>query len=121
MHYFTLHVAQDVDHGAWLEEALSRFGDGPSPSQARAQIRRGALLSLEARGRFWSGVQRAVVRFRQPRALRPDGAEPRSLTREILLTAWDGVPSLRGLEARYDALRTRLRPTLDELVDQGRR
>ncbi|MBX3186094.1 MAG: iron-containing redox enzyme family protein [Labilithrix sp.] len=118
INYFTLHVAQDVDHGTWLEEALVRFGD---THDARALIRRGALLSLEARGRFWSGVQRAVVTWRQPRAIRPDGVTPRSVLQEILITAWDGVPRLRALEARYDALRTRMRPTLSQIVEQGRR
>ncbi len=115
--YFTLHVAQDVDHGRWLEEALTRFG---STHEARQQIRRGAMLSLEARGRFWSGVQRAVVRWRQPRAIRPDGATPRTILQEVLVTAWDGMPRLRALEARYDALRTRLRPSINQIVEQGR-
>lgn len=115
--YFTLHVAQDVDHGRWLEEALVRFG---STAEARAQIRRGALLSLEARGRFWSGVQRAVVRWRQPRAIRPDGATPRTIVQEVLITAWDGMPRLRALEERYDQIRARFRPTIDQLVEQGR-
>ncbi|MDB4935159.1 MAG: hypothetical protein JWP87_2131 [Labilithrix sp.] len=116
--YFTLHVAQDVDHGRWLEEALVRFG---TTHEARRQIRRGALLSLEARGRFWSGVQRAVVRWRQPRAIRPDGATPRTILQEVLVTAWDGMPRLRALEARYDALRKRWHPSINELVEQGRR
>lgn len=61
--YFRLHVLQDQDHGRWLEEALALYADTPL---ARAQIRRGALLSLEARARFWSGVQRKIVRWRQP-------------------------------------------------------
>ena len=116
--YFTLHVEQDQDHGAWLEEALERFA---TDATSRALIRRGAMLSLEARGRFWSGVQRAVVRYRQPHSVRPDGAAPRSIGREILLTAWDGVPRLRKLEARYQMIRERLRPTLGELVEQARR
>ena len=117
--YFTLHVEQDFDHGAWLEEALIRFG---GTEDARAQIRRGALLSLEARARFWSGVQRAVVRWRQPSSVRVDGASPRSIAREILVTAWDGSPRLRRLEERYDSLvNERRRPTLRELVEQGRR
>ena len=116
--YFTLHVAQDVDHGRWLEEALTRFG---STHEARQQIRRGAMLSLEARGRFWSGVQRAVVRWRQPRAIRPDGATPRTILQEVLVTAWDGMPRLRALEARYEALRTRHRPSINQIVEQGRR
>src|SRR4051812_25474644 len=29
IHYFTLHVDQDEDHGAWLEEALARYGGSP--------------------------------------------------------------------------------------------
>lgn len=116
--YFTLHVEQDVDHGAWLEEALVRFG---STEEARGQIRRGAMLSLDARARFWSGVQRAVVCWRQPRSIRPDGATPRNILEEVLVTAWDGMPRLRALEARYESLRTRLRPTLHQIVEQGRR
>jgi pyrroloquinoline-quinone synthase len=116
--YFTLHVAQDVDHGRWLEEALTRFG---TTHEARQQIRRGAMLSLEARGRFWGGVQRAVVRWRQPRAIRPDGATPRTVLQEVLVTAWDGMPRLRALEARYDAFKAKRRPSINELVEQGRR
>lgn len=118
INYFTLHVAQDVDHGTWLEEALLTFGD---TREAREQIRRGALLSLEARARFWSGVQRAVVRWRQPSAVRVDGASPRTIAHEILLTAWDGSPRLRALEAGYDALLARKRPTITQLIEQGRR
>ncbi len=117
--YFTLHVAQDVDHGRWLEEALTRFG---STHEARQQIRRGAMLSLEARGRFWSGVQRAVVRWRQPRAIRPDGATPRSVLQEVLVTAWDGMPRLprpRGSLRR--APHPALRPTLHQIVEEGRK
>ncbi len=116
--YFTLHVEQDVDHGTWLEEALLRFC---SNEAACAEVRRGAMLSLDARFTFWSGVQRAVVRFRQPNAIRADGASPRSIAREILVTAWDGSPRLRALEGRYDALLARVRPTLGELVEQGRK
>lgn len=61
--YFTLHTLQDVDHGRWLEEALLLNGSTPLAQQ---QIRRGALLSLELRERFWSGVQDKVTRWRQP-------------------------------------------------------
>lgn len=118
IHYFTLHVEQDKDHGSWLEEALARYG---TSDEARTQIRRGAMLSLEARDAFWSGVQRAVVRWRQPHAIRPDGVVPRSIPHEIALTAWDGSPRLRKLEAGYARLMTRLRPTLNELIEAGRR
>jgi pyrroloquinoline quinone (PQQ) biosynthesis protein C len=62
--YFTLHMEQDIDHGAWLEEALARYAD---TEKAQGEIRRGALLSLEARRVFWSGVQDKVVRWRQPK------------------------------------------------------
>lgn len=116
--YFTLHVEQDIDHGTWLEEALVRFG---TTSEAREQIRRGALLSLDARMRFWSGVQRAVVRWRQPRAIRPDGEKPRTVLQEVALTAWDGSKIARRLEAGWEALKERRRPSLRDVVEQGRR
>ncbi|GDX79493.1 hypothetical protein LBMAG42_13040 [Deltaproteobacteria bacterium] len=61
--YFTLHTMQDQDHGRWLEEALSIMVR--TPEQA-AQVRRGAMLSMEARRKFWDGVQSRVVRWRQP-------------------------------------------------------
>lgn len=61
--YFTLHLEQDIDHGLWLEEALLRYAD---TAQAQAEIRSGALQSLTARARFWSGVQDCIVRWRQP-------------------------------------------------------
>ena len=64
IHYFTLHVEQDKDHGRWLEEALARFA---SSAENQALIMRGAQLSLAARARFWSGVQDKIVRWRQPR------------------------------------------------------
>ena len=64
--YFSLHVEQDKDHGRWLEEALERLSES---SEAQAQVRRGALLSLEARARFWSGVQQKIVRWRQPKTM----------------------------------------------------
>jgi len=64
--YFTLHLEQDIDHGLWLEEALLSYAN---TAQSQAQIRRGALLSLAARARFWSGVQHQIVRWRQPKNL----------------------------------------------------
>ncbi|MEZ0228551.1 MAG: iron-containing redox enzyme family protein, partial [Planctomycetota bacterium] len=51
--YFLLHVEQDVDHGAWLEEALARYATTP---EAQAEIKRGAMLSLAAREQLWWGV-----------------------------------------------------------------
>lgn len=61
--YFTLHTLQDQDHGRWLEEALAILIRTPEDA---AQVRRGALLSMQARMRFWDGVQNRVVRYRQP-------------------------------------------------------
>lgn len=84
--YFTLHVEQDEDHGAWLESALERFATN---DRARTEIRRGAMLSLDARRKFWSGVQSAVVKWRQPYSVRQDGVVPRSILHEVALTAWD--------------------------------
>ena len=63
MLYFDLHIEQDCDHGAWLEEALA---DHVKTAEDAAQVRRGALLSLQARKRFWDGVQTQVVAWRQP-------------------------------------------------------
>ena len=51
--YWTMHLDQDADHGDWLEEALVGYCD---TEEARAQVRRGALLSLNAREKFWWGV-----------------------------------------------------------------
>jgi pyrroloquinoline-quinone synthase len=113
--YFTLHVEQDDDHGSWLEEALAQYA---TTDEARQQIRRGALGSLEARYRFWEGVQREIVLFRQPRSVRQDGATPRPLVREVLLTAWDAVPGAHRLERRLSRLRARLRPTLTDVLRQ---
>ncbi len=51
--YWTCHLDQDADHGAWLEEALVQYCTTP---KAREQVRRGAIMSLDARERFWWGV-----------------------------------------------------------------
>lgn len=111
--YFSLHTEQDVDHGRWLEEALLRFGEGDDNQR---MIRQGALASLQARDEFWQGVQSAVVRYRQPRAVRPDGSTPRSIAHELMLTAWDGVSWLRKFENTLSARRAAQRPTLAQLV-----
>ena len=115
--YFTLHVAQDGDHGSWLEEALVGYATTDS---AREEIRRGALLSLEARAKFWSGVQQAVIRYRQPRAIRPDGPEGRSVRKELLLTAWDGMQWARVAEEKLRALLQRRRLTLSQVLAECR-
>jgi len=82
--YFDLHVAQDVNHGLWLEEALERF---TSAREGQALVRRGATLSLAARARFWRGVQEKIVRWRQPKNmhLRPQGGRRGSPVEEMTL------------------------------------
>jgi pyrroloquinoline quinone (PQQ) biosynthesis protein C len=84
IHYFSLHCEQDIDHGRWLEEALVRFSEDP---KSQAQVKRGSRLSLEARARFWSGVQDRIVRWRQPKNIhaRPQGAKRDPRTAEITL------------------------------------
>ncbi len=115
--YFTLHVEQDDDHGTWLGEALAGYA---TTEEAQAQILRGARLSLEARRAFWDGVQQAIVRYRQPHSIRPDGLEPRSIFHEVLLTAWDGNPLSRSLQRGAQQWFARDTPTLSAMVDQAR-
>ncbi len=56
----------DVDHGEWQEQALMHHAHS---DEAQVQIRRGALLSLTARERFWDGVQTRI----HPTVLLPTG------------------------------------------------
>ncbi len=116
--YFTLHLDQDCDHGLWLEEALAEYAES---DQAQHEIRRGALASLDARAQFWDGVQRAVILYRQPRSVRQDAAVPRTLFREVALTAWDGMSAARWIEDRGRQLRHRMRPRLDAVLETTRR
>ena len=117
IHYFTLHIDQDEDHGTWLEEALARYA---VTAEAQEQIRRGALLSLEARRRFWDGVQRAIMTWRQPRSIRPDGKTPRGTFTELALTFWDGSRLARALEGRWNRGDEAKLPTLAEIIAKGR-
>jgi pyrroloquinoline quinone (PQQ) biosynthesis protein C len=65
--YFTLHCEQDLDHGAWMTEVLA---EQARTHEQQEQVRRGAVLSLEARFRFWTGVERRIVQWRQPEAVK---------------------------------------------------
>ena len=97
--YFTLHMEQDEDHGAWLEESLVDYATTP---EAQALIYQGAMRSLAARTRFWSGVQDKIVRWRQPKnvhlrsEMRRDGDRQ---GREMTLTSWRSKISEHGLLA----------------------
>lgn len=55
--YFDLHTEQDVDHAAWMSEALEQLGTSEA---ARDEVRRGARLSLGARQRLWDAAQRTL-------------------------------------------------------------
>ena len=85
MEYFLLHVEQDKDHGAWLEEALQGFASTP---EACGQIRRGALLSLAAREQFWWGLADKLNarRMKERTGLAPstEGSEASETTLEAL-------------------------------------
>ena len=97
--YFTLHMEQDEDHGAWLEESLVDYATTP---EAQALIYQGAMRSLAARTRFWSGVQDKIVRWRQPKnvhlrsEMRRDGHHE---GREMTLESWRTKISDHGLLA----------------------
>lgn len=80
--YFTLHTEQDIDHAAWLEEALAKFATTP---EAQEQVRHGCLLSLAARERLWWGVADKInagrMRARMPWATSAtSGSEQSELT-----------------------------------------
>ncbi|HZU95756.1 MAG TPA: iron-containing redox enzyme family protein [Planctomycetota bacterium] len=75
--YFLLHVEQDKDHGAWLEEALARYAN---TEESQAQIRRGAMLSLAAREQLWWGVADKIHALRM--AERTPGMVPSTAASE---------------------------------------
>lgn len=102
MRYFTLHVLQDEDHGAWLEEALRTTA---TTAEAQAQIRRGTLLSLAARARFWSAVQDMIVRWRQPENvhLRSQSRSGYSEAGQLTLPEWKARLARAGITAASHA------------------
>jgi pyrroloquinoline quinone (PQQ) biosynthesis protein C len=86
--YWTMHLEQDQDHGRWLEEALVKYCTDPAN---RELIRKGAMLSLDARERFWWGVTDKIASESTRRNL-PPGATATSqqgqLTLRELRSAW---------------------------------
>jgi len=55
--YFTLHIIEDKEHAKVFNQLIVRYmGD----EESRTVIRDGVLRSLNARARFWNGLQRAV-------------------------------------------------------------
>ncbi|MEW6323853.1 MAG: iron-containing redox enzyme family protein [Nitrospirota bacterium] len=55
--YFTLHIEEDKEHAKVFNQLLERY---MGTEESRYLIRTGVLKSLQARERFWSGLQRAV-------------------------------------------------------------
>jgi pyrroloquinoline-quinone synthase len=95
--YFDLHTEQDIEHANWMSQALAQLGQD---DEARALVRRGALLSLGARFRFWTGVERCVVARRQPHSVdavrrgilgsrRPDREESPGNRRDLIKAIHD--------------------------------
>jgi pyrroloquinoline quinone (PQQ) biosynthesis protein C len=93
--YWTMHLEQDQDHGAWLEEALVRYcGD----SANRELIRKGALLSLDARERFWWGVTDKITSEATRKNLPPGtsaSSDAGQLTLRELRSSWRVEAQLR--------------------------
>lgn len=95
--YWTCHNEQDQDHGAWLEEALV---DYCATEEQRAQISRGAMLSLDARERFWWGVIDKIAGESTRKNLPPGvsattGSESEQVTLRQLRESWRVVASLQ--------------------------
>ncbi|MCX4241423.1 B12-binding domain-containing radical SAM protein [Paraliomyxa miuraensis] len=61
--YFHRCVRRPERQEAWLEHALVCCADG---HEAQAQIYEGTAAALDAWARLWTGVQRKMVRWRQP-------------------------------------------------------
>ena len=55
--YFTLHIIEDKEHAKVFNELIVRY---MGSDDSRAVIRDGVLRSLNARARFWNGLQRVV-------------------------------------------------------------
>jgi len=55
--YFTLHIVEDIDHAEVFNELILRHVDS---IDGQEKVRKGVMLSLEARRVFWDGLDRAV-------------------------------------------------------------
>jgi hypothetical protein len=88
--YWRMHLDQDADHGAWLEEALVEYC---CTDAARQQIRRGAMLSLNAREQFWWGVMDKINTERTKIML--PGVAPSTAGSEVL------QPTFQQLRHRF--------------------
>ncbi len=115
--YFWVHQEQDEDHGAWLEEALVGFA---TTDEARAQIRRGAMMSLDAREKFWTHCQHEVVRWRQPNSQKNLARNTRIAANSALRRLGARVGTGRRARA-VEELRRRVAPLmLDDVLPRHR-
>ena len=57
LEYFTLHIAQDLEHGALMRAGLAYYADTP---ENQVRILEGAQASLDARARFWEALECAL-------------------------------------------------------------
>lgn len=55
--YFVRHIQEDKEHAARFHFLIQRAARGASQLE---RVRRGALMSLELRARFWDGLDRAL-------------------------------------------------------------
>lgn len=115
--YFTMHTEQDQDHGAWLEEALEQCAQTAEECEL---IRRGAMASMQARYDFWTGVQDAVVRYRQPSATRLDRKTQQTTLQELISSFWEGYKWTRGVDASRRQRRAMSMPTILEVMQSTR-
>ena len=65
-------------------------------------------------------MQAAIVRYRQPKAVRSDGKRPRTTFGELSLFAWDALPLGDWARRGRAAVEARVNPTLEALVEAGR-
>jgi pyrroloquinoline-quinone synthase len=98
--YFDLHTEQDIDHGAWLEEALANFAE---TEEEQEQIQQGCLLSLALRERFWWGLADKINAGRMQQYMpmvgsSTSGAEAETTLRQLRkqLQFHHAIPTQRG-------------------------
>ncbi len=107
--FFSLHADHDVEHANMMDETIAALA---TTANARALIRRGALASLEARGRFWTMVDR---RTSDEASLRPRGK--RDLLRATLSrTLTDTGNRFPWAREPLAPLRRRVAYTLNDFV-----
>lgn len=57
MEYFAMHIEEDVEHAVIFNRTIDHYARSEAD---REEVRKGTLLSLSARRKFWDGLHRAV-------------------------------------------------------------